>query len=413
MRVFISYAQDDAAHVDLVRQFRDFLREQGGVDARLDLPAAERPRDWPAWMQEQLEESDFVLVVASPEYKKRAEDKAPGDEARGVRWETRLIREMSYADHQAGLTKVLPVVLPGRAATEIPLWLGPTSRTHYVVTDFTFVGAEALLRYLTGQPYEADPPASVPPVLPPRGAGSALDVSEPAAGVHAASLAHSVVAQESRPPREDSPPRVRVSGPRHPSRWRRRWLGWGLPVGVAVVLAAVAVTTLSWYGRHQRAAGPAAGSSGQQTFPGYQTVYSDRVVRLPGPPYCSRTLVDLDTATVTTQVEPTARISRDIDLNYDGCGAILTRNDTGSKAAGFAPAGNLTPARCMQAALSNALAPDEQVTKFPRGTAACVITNTGAVAWLRVREAGGPYAQPAEDPPHLTLELLVTLWRPK
>src|SRR6266545_1021465 len=77
----------------------------GGL--RLDLPAAERPQDWAAWMEREIEDSDFVLVVASPAYKKRTIDinTATVNEGRGVRWETRLIRELSYADSEAGLQK--------------------------------------------------------------------------------------------------------------------------------------------------------------------------------------------------------------------------------------------------------------------------------------------------------------------
>jgi hypothetical protein len=175
VRVFISYAHDDVDHVVLVRRFRDFLHDVGGVDARLDLTAAERPRDWPAWVQEQVRAADFVLVVASPAYKVRAEDDAPAGSGRGVRWEVRLIRELSYADHLVGLAKVLPVVLPGRDVSEIPFWLGPTTRTHYAVREFTVAGAEALLRYVTGQPYEIDLEPAPVPILPPRRLGLRRD----------------------------------------------------------------------------------------------------------------------------------------------------------------------------------------------------------------------------------------------
>lgn len=43
VRVFISYAHDSAEHQDSVRDFWVFLRATG-FDARLDLPAANRPR---------------------------------------------------------------------------------------------------------------------------------------------------------------------------------------------------------------------------------------------------------------------------------------------------------------------------------------------------------------------------------
>ena len=71
VRVFVSYAHDDAAHEERVREFWLFLRANG-IDARLDLPAAEQRQDWAQWMTRQVRDADRVLVVASPEYKRRA-----------------------------------------------------------------------------------------------------------------------------------------------------------------------------------------------------------------------------------------------------------------------------------------------------------------------------------------------------
>jgi hypothetical protein len=169
VRVFISYAHDDRPHEDRVRAFWLFLRAQG-VDARLDLPAAEQRVDWAQWMTQQVRDADRVLVIASPQYRRRAEGDALAGEGRGVQWEARLIREVFYADQDAGLKRVLPVVLPGCMPDDIPLWLAPVSAMHYVVSDYTVAGAESLLRVLTGQPWETEPPPGMPPVLPPRAA---------------------------------------------------------------------------------------------------------------------------------------------------------------------------------------------------------------------------------------------------
>src|SRR5256885_15905744 len=83
--VFISYANEDDAHTEQVRDLWNLLRSHG-IDAKLDLPAAERRQDWPLWMLSQVRHADFVLIVASPEYRRRGEgDAAPG-ESRGVQW---------------------------------------------------------------------------------------------------------------------------------------------------------------------------------------------------------------------------------------------------------------------------------------------------------------------------------------
>jgi hypothetical protein len=71
-RVFVSYAHDSAEHQEAVRDLYILLR-RNGVDPQLHLPAAERRQDWPVWMLRQVRRADFVLVIASPAYRRRAE----------------------------------------------------------------------------------------------------------------------------------------------------------------------------------------------------------------------------------------------------------------------------------------------------------------------------------------------------
>ncbi|MGH3903940.1 MAG: hypothetical protein ACRDTE_07115 [Pseudonocardiaceae bacterium] len=86
-------------------------------------------------------------------------------EGRGVQWEAALIRQEVYADQKAALNRFLPVVLPGGSASEIPLWMGPATTTHYTISDYTVRGADSLLRLLTDQPYETESPLGSVPVL--------------------------------------------------------------------------------------------------------------------------------------------------------------------------------------------------------------------------------------------------------
>src|SRR4051794_26384728 len=86
VRVFISYAHASADHVQAGRQLWQFLRAQG-VDARLDMAAGGRPGDWALGILEQDREADYVLVVASGPYRRRAEGLATPDESRGVPYE--------------------------------------------------------------------------------------------------------------------------------------------------------------------------------------------------------------------------------------------------------------------------------------------------------------------------------------
>ncbi|MFJ3304859.1 toll/interleukin-1 receptor domain-containing protein [Streptomyces sp. NPDC086549] len=167
VRVFISYAHDDDKHVDQVRNLWTFLR-RCGIDAQLDLAAGERLQDWALWMLRGIRDSRYVLTVASPEYKRRSEGDAPAGVGSGVQWEARLLRRLVYEDADGSVDRIVPVVLPGGSADNLPVWLGGRTRTAYAVEDFTLEGAERLLRLLTNQPYETEPALGTVPSLPPR-----------------------------------------------------------------------------------------------------------------------------------------------------------------------------------------------------------------------------------------------------
>lgn len=174
--VFISYAwdSDDPSHGEAVRRLWTFLRSCG-IDAQLDLDAAQQRQDWPLWMGQQIREADYVLVIASAAYRERAEGQSDPDVGRGVQWEARLIREAFYAD-QHELNRFIPVVLPGQSVDGVPEFLGPTTSTVYSVSDFTVEGAEQLLRLLTNQPDIVRPPLGVVPLLEPRPAPAPASV---------------------------------------------------------------------------------------------------------------------------------------------------------------------------------------------------------------------------------------------
>jgi hypothetical protein len=155
--VFLSYANVPGdGHAESVREFWLFLRSSG-VDAQLDLSAAGQRRDWALWMGEQIREADYVLVIASSEYRARAEGRSGAAEGRRVQWEARLIRDAYYRDQHA-LSRFLPVVLPGQTVDGIPDFLAPASTTVYHVSRYTSKDAEPLLRLLTGQPGVIEPP---------------------------------------------------------------------------------------------------------------------------------------------------------------------------------------------------------------------------------------------------------------
>lgn len=149
-RVFISYAHDSPEHKDLVRRFATYLRGHVGLDARLDQWDDGPRRDWSVWAIDQLTKADFIVVVASPGYKRRADGVAPPDEGRGSQFEAAIIRDNLTRNLLRETERVLPVVLPGRSLDEIPTFLNAHSTTRFHVDEFTEAGVAELLAAITG-----------------------------------------------------------------------------------------------------------------------------------------------------------------------------------------------------------------------------------------------------------------------
>lgn len=166
VRVWVSYAHDSAEHKAEVLAFCELLR-RNGIDVDLDQWNTDRRQDWYAWAIKQVSEADYVIVVASPGYKRAGDGNAALDDHRGAQSESALLRDLLHSDRQTWRPKLLPVVFPRFSVADIPLFLQPGTAEHYFVTEFTSTGAEELLRLLTGQPSAIRPPVGIVPFLPP------------------------------------------------------------------------------------------------------------------------------------------------------------------------------------------------------------------------------------------------------
>lgn len=149
-RVFITYAHDSQEHMDRVREFGDFLRSKIGLDVSLDQWFDNHRRDWSAWAMENLTNADFILVIASPEYKRRADGAAPSSVGRGSQFEAAAIRDNLTKDLSRETKRVLPVLLRGRSVEDIPAFLNAYSTTWFEVHEFTEAGVSDLLAAITG-----------------------------------------------------------------------------------------------------------------------------------------------------------------------------------------------------------------------------------------------------------------------
>jgi tetratricopeptide (TPR) repeat protein len=144
--VFISYARESNEHDERVAGLARRLREEG-VDAWIDQFVEDDPPYWPTWMQDQVEQADFVLCVMSKAYKYRFESRERIMPGRGVNWEGLVVTEATYADLPAAHRKFIAIAFDAADLANVPRVLLGAGRTAYVLYDYY----HQLYRRLTGQ----------------------------------------------------------------------------------------------------------------------------------------------------------------------------------------------------------------------------------------------------------------------
>ena len=146
-RIFISYAHDDREHKNAVRQLHEFLTDWG-ADVHYDQDGFGIQRNWDQWIVTSILRSDFVLPIASPAYLAASQDELPPGKHRGVEFEYFRLADLLYRERATWMQKIVPVVLPGRSADEIPLSFLPGVVTYHTVKAYTADGARTLLSVL-------------------------------------------------------------------------------------------------------------------------------------------------------------------------------------------------------------------------------------------------------------------------
>jgi hypothetical protein len=145
-KLFISYSHDSPEHQDRVRILADRLRADG-IDAWVDQYAPAPAEGWPMWMEKQIRNADFVLLVCTETYLQRVERREEPGKGRGVLWEVKSIYNALYTEDK-GVQRFIPVLFADGQPSWIPLPL--QGLTHYQVD--TPEGYEDLYRHLTNQP---------------------------------------------------------------------------------------------------------------------------------------------------------------------------------------------------------------------------------------------------------------------
>lgn len=146
-RVFVSYAQESASHKHDVTQLCRLLQDHR-VDVHFDQQGLDTRRTWEDWINTQILRSDFVIVIASPEYRAVGDGEISDDRRLGVRSEYLRLADLLHRHRNEWTRRILPVVLPGRSPEEIPLGFLPGIGDYYRLDDFSAAGVADLLRVL-------------------------------------------------------------------------------------------------------------------------------------------------------------------------------------------------------------------------------------------------------------------------
>lgn len=125
--IFISYCWESEEHKAWVKKLADDLSDEFTVRIDQKLPFGV---ELTKFMEEAVATSDKVLIVATPEYKRKADNRI-----RGVGYETSLITDDLVTDQNR--IKFIPIIRKGSKETSYPRFLGSkygadmTNDSHY------------------------------------------------------------------------------------------------------------------------------------------------------------------------------------------------------------------------------------------------------------------------------------------
>lgn len=146
LKVFISYSHDSQEHQERVLAFSDHLRSEG-INCILDQYEEDFPEGLPLWMEKQIRDADYVLIICTKPYYKRVMNEEEPGKGHGVRWEGNLIYQHLYSEGTFN-KKIIPVLLETGKTEDIPTPL--KGSIYYRVENKKEY--EALYRRLTNQP---------------------------------------------------------------------------------------------------------------------------------------------------------------------------------------------------------------------------------------------------------------------
>ena len=164
MRVFISYAWEGDNYRELVKRLAARLREDG-IDARLDAWHLEG-LTIPEFMNREVRLADKILIVCSPQYRRKVHAMEDGERITGSGWEAMLVTSTLWASVRQR-EHINAILFRGTWAEAAPDFLIGLPYLDLSDTARFEANYRELLRNLTDQREQA-PPLGKPPDLQPK-----------------------------------------------------------------------------------------------------------------------------------------------------------------------------------------------------------------------------------------------------
>nr|WP_286131773.1 SEFIR domain-containing protein [Bacillus sp. FJAT-25509] len=149
--IFISYSHDSEEHKKKVLELSNKMRKKG-INCKIDQYIEAPEEGWPLWMEKNIDDADYVLIVNTEKYYNRYKGLEEHGKGKGIKWEGSIIRQDLY-ELESINKKFIPVILCEEDKEHIIKNL--RSYTNYNLSDEK--QWEAFYRYITDQPENVKP----------------------------------------------------------------------------------------------------------------------------------------------------------------------------------------------------------------------------------------------------------------
>ena len=105
-KVFISYSHSPKGHREKVIEFAEELGKKN-IKVSIDAYVEHQIVDWNEWSENEIRNSDYVLIICNEDYYNRYENIAPKGVGKGVKWEGYVIKNTIY--NEEGNQKFIPI----------------------------------------------------------------------------------------------------------------------------------------------------------------------------------------------------------------------------------------------------------------------------------------------------------------